>query len=431
MFVKIWRIAAVMVTALAAVSFAAQEKLDGIAAVVGDEIILQSELEAYTLMRMGEMGLKPDSVDMKEMNRSFLKELIDNKVLLVHAKEDSTISVTNEEVENALNNHIAMLLQQNNITLEQLDKELRTRQGKSLPQFKSEARKAIQEQLLKQKVQQSYFLSTRVSRRDVEQFYTEYKDSLPSVGESVNLSKLSFKLAPSASVKQAAFDKITSIKKKLDKGASFEKLAKKHSESPEGADGGDLGFLSRGSTSQPTLEERAFGLPVGKVSEPFETGLGYHIIEVLDKKENQVRLRQIFIGVKPGDEQLQKIMVRLDSLSKAIKDKKEFAKTAKSLSADEATRKRGGSMGWVSLLDLSSPVREAIRNLEEGQISKPIKENDMISVYRVNERTEDRKLSIENDYAIIAGKAKEILAQKKLIEAVAQWREEIFIDIRI
>ncbi|MFP4164721.1 MAG: peptidylprolyl isomerase [Chitinispirillaceae bacterium] len=428
---KIWQTAAVMVTALAAMSFASQEKLDGIAAVVGDEIILQSELEAYALMRLESMGMKPESVDMKEVNKNFLKELIDNKVLLVHAKEDSTISVTREEVENALNDHIATLLQQNNVTLEQLDQELRTRQGKSLSQFKSEAREAIREQLYKQKVQQAYFYSTRVNRRDVEKFYEDYSDSLPNVGESVNLSKLSFKIAPSSSVKQAAYDKIRSIRKQLEEGASFEELAKKHSESPEGADGGDVGFISKGSISLQAFEKQAFALAQGQVSEPFETRLGYHIIEVLEKQDSKVRVRQILIGVKPEEKQLGIINTRLDSLRESIKDKEEFGKVAEKLSADGSTRDKGGSMGWISLLDLSAPVREAVKDLEEGQISKSVKEGDMISIYRVNERSKDRKLTLENDYGIIAQKAKEILAQKKLVDEIAKWREEIFIDIRI
>ena len=96
---------------------AAETRLDGIAAVVGDEVILQSEVESYSLLRISNLGLNKDSVDLDSYRKKFLDELVDGKVLLVHAKNDSTISVTDQEVENAVNNHISMLLKQNNLTL--------------------------------------------------------------------------------------------------------------------------------------------------------------------------------------------------------------------------------------------------------------------------------------------------------------------------
>ena len=159
---------------------AAETRLDGIAAVVGDEVILQSEVEAYSLLRISNLGLNKDSVDLDSYRKKFLDELVDGKVLLVHAKNDSTISVTDQEVENAVNNHISMLLKQNNLTLDSLDAVLRREQNITLAKFKSEARKALREQLLKQKVHQAYLYSIKVNRKDVEQFYNQYKDSLPS-----------------------------------------------------------------------------------------------------------------------------------------------------------------------------------------------------------------------------------------------------------
>ncbi len=429
---KLWQVAAVTVAAAAMMGYAApQERLDGIVAVVGDEIILKSELDAYIQMRISGQGLDPDSVDLQKVSPSILQELVDNKVLLVQAKEDSTISVKSEEVENALNNHIAMILNQNNLTMEQLEKELQERQGTTLHRFKSEARRAIKEQLYKQKLQQTYYFSTKVNRKDVEQFFSEYGDSLPQVGESVNLSKLSFKLSASDAIKQAAFEKIKSIKQQLDNGASFEEMAKKYSQSPEGAEGGDLGYLSKGSTTELAFEERAFGLTPGQISEPFETRLGYHIIQVIEKRDQKVKIRQIFINVAPDAKQLETVKARLDSLRQSIKTSQEFESTAKKLSADNVTKNRGGNLGWVSLLDISSSVRDAVKDLEPGQISIPVQEDDMISLYRLNERVENRKLSLENDYPIIAEKAKEIIAQKKLIEAISKWREKTFIDIRI
>jgi peptidyl-prolyl cis-trans isomerase SurA len=410
--------------------FAEQEKLDGIAAIIGDEIILRSELDAYTLLRLNGMNINPDSVDTKPYREKFLDELIDGKVLLVHAKHDSTISVKDMEIEQALNNHINSIVRQNNITMEQLETELTKQQGISLAKFKADARKAIREQLLKQKVQQNYIMTSKVNKKDVEDFYKQYKDSLPQAGESVQLSKLSLAVSVSDSVKQAAFDKIRSIKRRLENGESFEELAKKYSESPENVQGGDLGFISKGTLTELAFEEKAFNLAPGQTSEPFETHLGFHIINVIEKQDNKVHIRQIFIKVAPSKQQTDLITFKLDSIRNSCKTESDFISAVKKFSADLPSKARGGRLGWSTLPELSSSVRLAVDTLQTGSVTKPVQEDNMISIYRINDRVKSRVLTPDNDWNILADKTKEIMAQKKLIDLVSRWRKETFIDIR-
>jgi len=404
--------------------------LDGIAAVVGDEIILRSELEAYAYMRIAASGRNPDSADTKKLLDECLNDLIDNKVLLVRAMSDSTINVRNDEVESMLNNHINTLLRQNNATMEQLEAQL-NQQGTTIARFKAEIRRAIREQLYKQKLQQGYYFSAKINRRDVERFYAQYADSLPEVGESFELLKLSLRLETQDSVRQAAFDKIRAAKRELDAGGSFEEIAKKYSESPEGVSGGDLGFLVKGSTTELVFEERAFSLPVGRVSEPFETRLGYHIIKAEEKRGMSVKLRQILVRHAPTEGQREALVARLDSLRGVIKDRADFEVAAKAVSVDNATRVRGGDMGWLSLLEMPSAVRDAVQSLEAGQISAPVADGNVFSIYMVSKRTDSRRLTLENDYTLIAEKAKDIFAQKQLLDNVKKWREKVFIDVRM
>jgi len=406
-------------------------RLDGIAAVVGDEIILLSELEAYAYMRLTAMGQNPDSVDTKKLVGDCLSDLIDNKVLLVRAMGDTTINVRSDEVESALNNHISMILRQNNITMEQLEAQLRIQQGSTIARFKTEMRRAIREQLYKQKLQQGYYFSSKINRRDVERFYAKYADSLPEVGESFELLKLSLRLETQDSVRQAAFDKIRAAKREIDAGMSFEEAAKKYSESPEGASGGDLGFLAKGSTTELTFEERAFSLPVGRVSDPFETRLGYHILKVEEKKGMSVKLRHILVRHAPTEGQREALLAKLDSLRAAVKDRAGFEAAAKAMSVDNATRARGGDLGWLTLLEMQPSVREAVQGLEAGKISAVVSEGNVFSIYMVSKRADSRRLTLENDYALIAEKAKDIFAQQQLLDNVKKWREKIFIDVRM
>ena len=409
---------------------AQDNRLDGIAAIIGDEIILKSELDAYTMLRLNDFNNK-DSLNLSDFRNKFLNELIDGKVLLVYAKNDSMISVKDQEVDKALENHINMLLQQNNLTLDSLESEIRRQQGVSLTKFKTEARKAIREQLYKQKLHQSYLYDIKITRKDIEHFFNEYKDSLPDVGESVSLSKLSLELKPTESILQDAYKKINSIKNKLDNGESFEELAKKHSEGPEASIGGDLGFIEKGSLNELTFEEKAFKLSPGKVSEPFRTRLGFHIIKVVEKTDQKVHIHQIFIEIKPSEKDVNAVYATLDSIASACKSKKDFENAVDKYSVDKSTKSKKGYLGWNILLSLSSQLRTSIEQLKPGEITKPIKENNLVSIYRINDRKDNRKLTLEDDYKILEEKTMDIMAQKKLRDFVEKWRKDIFIEIRI
>ncbi|HEX7509731.1 MAG TPA: SurA N-terminal domain-containing protein, partial [Chitinivibrionales bacterium] len=119
------------IATLCMVPFAANT-IDGIAAVVGDSVILTSELDAYSLMRLNSAGQKPDSATLLTMRKQFLSELIDGKILIVHAAKDTNIVVKEAEIDQAVNNQVQMILQQNSITLATLEQELKTKYGMGL-----------------------------------------------------------------------------------------------------------------------------------------------------------------------------------------------------------------------------------------------------------------------------------------------------------
>lgn len=382
-------------------------------------------------MRMANLGSQSDSAELDKMKHTFLNEIIDGKILLVHGKKDSTISVTDEDVEQATNNHIAMLLKQNNLTIDSLEVELQRQQGISLAKFKNDARKIIREQLIKQKVQQNYLFNTKITRKDVENFYNEYKDSLPELGESVKLSKLTIDIVASDKIKQQAYDKIVMIKQRLDNGDNFSDLAKKYSEGPEATEGGNLGFISKGTLNEISFEEKAFNLSVGQISDPFETRLGFHLIKVLERRDQQVNIQQIFIGVNPPQDAIAAKLKYIDSLRSSCKDISCFENAVKNNTSANSPLKNNGNLGWISNVELSSEIKNAIDSLPVGAIAAPIVTNNSITVYRLDAKVANRKLSLENDYLILENKAKDVAAQKKMISLVETWKKKIFIEIRI
>ena len=422
----------VIVFAVASLVFAKQpEKLDGVVAVVGDETIMQSDLDTYTAMRLSGLKITPDTADVPKYRKQFIEELVDGKVLVAYAKNDTTVTVTTDEVEIALDNHINGILQQNGITADSLESLLQKEQGLTFAKFKSETRAAIRDQLLKQKIQREYLSAIKVSRRDVESFFSRYRDSLPKAGESVLLSKIAVTIAPPPSVRQAAWEKISSIKQRLASGADFAATAKKYSESPEAAMGGDIGFIAKGSLSEVAFEEKAFSLPVGQTSDPFETKLGFHIVNVVEKQDQKVHIRQIFIKVAPPQDLVKKTTSQLDSVRLHCSSSADFIAAVRKYSTDKPTRVRNGLLGWKSLVDCSESLKSAIDTLKKGGITQVLNDGNDLAVFRVDDRKAERTLTLEDDWPLLAEKAKDIMAQKKLIDLVTRWRHQVYINIRI
>ena len=407
------------------------EKLDGIVAVVGDEVILKSELDGYTAMRLSAMNVKYDSTALEGYEKKYVEELVDGKVLLVHAKSDTTITLTDEEVDHALESQIAGILKQNNLTMDGLETALLKEQGMSLAKFKAEARVSLREQLLKQKVQRQYIPSIKATRRDVEDFYARYRDSLPKAGESVYLSRLFMKVSADPEVRQAAWDKITSIKKRLDNGEDFAEVAKKCSESPEADSGGDLGFIEKGSLNLVAFEEKVFSLEPGRISDPFETRLGFHIINVLARQNQRVHVRQIFVKIAPPPGETDRITAVLDSIRRTCTSAADFAAAVRTCGNDEISKVADGLLGWKSIITLDGPVRAAIDTLGKGAITPVVNEGDGYAIYRINDRVKERTLTLEDDWQVLADKAQDIMVQKKMIDLVGRWRKQIFVSIRI
>ena len=411
-------------------SAAAMVHLDGIAAVVGDEIILLSELEAYTLMRLNTLEQSSTAIDPDTLRREFLEELIDGKVMLVHAVRDSAIRVSADDVEEALNEHLARLRQQSGLSESDFEQELEA-QGLNPVRFRSQMRRMFREQLLKQQMQQAHIGRYRPTRREVEEFYHTYRDSLPMLGESCRLLKLELVLVPSDSTRRAAWSRITSLKTRLDNGEDFAALARQFSQDPSAQQGGNIGFVAKGTLNELTFEEQAFALRPGDISEPFETRLGWHIIKVHARRDQMVDVSQIFIPVRPSPRQQELLTARLDSLAASISTPEQFREAVQRFSQDPPSRARGGDIGWFHVNHLPSRYREAFTVIESGAISKPVVDEQSVALLMIASHVHERTLTLEDDWELLEEKTRDIAAQKRLLEQVDKWRKDVLIDIRI
>jgi peptidyl-prolyl cis-trans isomerase SurA len=221
------------------------------------------------------------------------------------------------------------------------------------------------------------------------------------------------------------------LKKRLDKGEDFAALAKQFSEDPNAENGGDLGFIKKGTLSELAFEERAFALGTGQVSDVFETRLGFHIIKVSERQEQTVHVSQIFLKDSPPEPLMQKTMDQMDSVRTHCQSPEDFIAAVRRLSTDNQSRAANGRMGWTSLYALAGPLRAIIDSLQSGQISVPQRDGDDCILYRLDDKVSQRRLTIEDDFDLLADKAREISGQAKLINLVKRWRKDVFVDIRL
>lgn len=409
----------------------ATEKIDAIVAVVGDSVILESELEAYTFLKINQSGLKPDSLEMQMLRRRYLDELIEGKVLLVYAEKDTNITVSEDEVEREVDMRIKYIMQQNRLTAEELDKILVKEQGISLKKFRREMGQQLRQELLKQKIQYQYAGSYKVNRQDIESFYHEYKDSIPSVGESIRLSEISIRLKTTDETREQAYQKIMKAKEGLDKGASFIDMAKEYSDDPNSESGGDLGYIGKGTLNELSFEEKIFSLKPGQISQPFESRLGWHIVEILDRKDNKVHVRQIFTSTKPSEKEIQTVTTLLDSIRSSCRSEKDFTAAVRRYSTNDLSRAHNGLLPWSTVNELNVSVKNAFDTMTVGALSEPVRLDTRVVLYRIHALEENRKLTLKDDWNEIAQLAQRIYQQKKLIELVRGWKDDVFIDIRL
>ncbi len=403
----------------------AQDVLDRIVAIIDDNIILQSELDQFAIQFALQNGLDPrkDPERFKELREKVLEQLVVQKVLLVKAKEDS-VEIDQTRVDK-------MLEQQINTMIDRLGSpdKLEEYFGTSLRRIRRNLRKEIEERALVETLQNLKFAQIPISRREVIEFYNTMKDSLPELPARVHISHILMSVEPSPEAKAQALKKIKEAQKKLQEGMDFDEVARLYSDDPGSASrGGDLGFTQRGEFVRP-FEEVAFNLEPGEISDIVETQFGYHIIQLLDRRGEKIHARHILAAVPMTEDDERRTVQFMDSLRTAILEGKiTFAEAAKKYSKDETTREKGGDLGWFEMQQLQvEEFRQAVENLQPGEISHPIKTQFGYHLILLNDRKPARKLSLEKDWDRIA----EFARMRKRNLEFQKWVDEIKKDLYI
>lgn len=407
----------------------AQQLIDGVAAVVDDEIILFSDIDQALMSYayQNKIDLSNDPVLAEKMRKDFLDRMIVSKVLLVKARQD-TIEIDDERVQDAAD-------RQYNNMLRQVGSEQKISQIYNMPisRIKRFMEKNIREQMLIEQVRNAMVGTINISRREVSDFYNANIDSIPEISETVELGHILNNVKPSDSALEMAKSKTDSIYSMIESGEDFSLLAQKYSDDPgSGANGGDLGFTERGQFVAP-FEEAAYKLNIGEISKPVLSEFGYHIIQLLEKNGDKIHTRHILIMVKSTDADAERTIENMAGVREQIVTESiSFSEAALKYSDDPNVESDKGVLGLFEKDKISVPeFKDVASILNQGEISEPFSTRFGVHIIKLFNREPARKLNLEDDYEKIKNIALNHKRENEFKRMVSELREDIPITLKI
>jgi peptidyl-prolyl cis-trans isomerase SurA len=340
--------------------------LDKVVAVVGKEAIFLSDLNAQTQFYALSNRISPESPGLRDQ---VLDAMINEKLVLAQAQRDTTLKVTEDQVATRLDELIAQRIANPQVGTQQKLEEL---YGMPVSRMKREFHDEMKKQILAQELQQARFDGVSVSRREVEEFYTTYRDSLPEVPEELEIYHIFRFPRVSTAMRDAIMAKARAVLDSIRAGGDFADFAKRYSDDKATASaGGDLGFWKRGEFV-PDFEEIVFSLKEGEISDIVETSRGFHIIQLLERRGDKVNARHILFRAAVDSTSSSEAVAFLRSLKDSAEAGVPFSDLAKRHSDDKESGPLGGLIGRLTADQFDPELIKVADTLKAGEISDPV-----------------------------------------------------------
>jgi peptidyl-prolyl cis-trans isomerase SurA len=406
--------------------------LDRIIVKVDNYFILKSEVEnQYQQYLTSGQANTPNRCQI-------LEGLVVNKLMLAKAEIDSVI-VDDKRIEAELNSRMEQMEGQYGSA-----KNIVEAYGKSIATLKEDLRASLKEQLTGRKMQDKITDDVKITPKEVAAFFNEIpRDSLPYLPAEVEISHIIRIAKPNKNQKEELYAKLLDFRRRVEKGESFEDLAKVHSEDlGSGKRGGDLGFAKRGAMVAP-FEAAALRLKPNQMSDVVESEFGFHLIQLLEIRGQEYHARHILLRPDYQKLDLTEPTKFLDSIRVLVqRDSTTFEKAAKEFSEDKPTQDAGGVLmdatnGGNRLAydgTMDPALFFALDSMKVGTISAPIpfRTDDGRSAVRIlyfKAKHAPHFANLKDDYQ----KLSQITLSRKKNNAIEKWfmkaKEDVFIFI--
>lgn len=410
------------------------KKVDGVAAVVGDFIVLESDVDKEYIQ------LEAQGVDIKDIPRCQLfGKLLENKLYAHHAIQDSVL-VSDAEIRQQVDYQIQQFLQQVNGSMERLLKFYNKEDEKSFRDEMFEINKSNQ---LAQKMQASIVEEVEVTPEEVRTFFNKIpKEERPRFGTELKVAQIVAEPKVSDKEKQRIIDRLKGFKADVvENGASFKSKVVLYGEDPGIKQSGYKYVLDRKKPRMvKEFRQVAFSLQEGEVSDPFETEFGFHIIQLQKIRGQQYVVSHVLLIPKVSVEAEKEAQERLAKIrERIVSGDISFYDAAREASDEKETRGDGGQLINPATQDynfeltrMDTELYSQIQNLKDNEVSLVQTEQDRTGnkkykILTVTDRIEDH----EADYARDFLKIKELALNEKRIRAVEEWQTQKILDTYI
>ncbi len=401
-----------------------RKKVDGIAAVVGQYIILDSDID---LMYKDMQSQGISTAEVTDCNLA--GSLMENKLYAHQAIQDSII-VADAQVQGIVEQTIQGFLQQLNGSMERL---LAYYNKESEEELRTELFELTKQRQLAQRMQQKIIEDVTITPEEVREYYDNMEEK-PVFGTEVELSQIVIEPEVPEAEKQKVIDRLNEFKADIeDNGASFATKAVLYSDDPEtGKNGGKI-TMTRQDQFVKEFKDVAFSLQEGEISEPFETMFGYHIIQIDDIRGQTIDLRHILLIPDVTNASVEAARKEIDTVRKKIVDGDiEFAAAAREVSDEEETKNEGGQLinprtgdTRFELTKMDPSLFQQVEGLKEGEISQVLRQQTrtgrpQFKIIKMTKKIEEHKADYATDYL----KIKELALKDKQLSRIEEWQKE-------
>lgn len=407
----------------------AQQKIEGIAAVVGNEIVLESEIQE------GSLGGKTSGKNNSQERCRFFEEMLTNQLILYYAKKDKLFKIEDQQVQPQVEEIIQGFEKQAG-SKEAL---LRAYGRNTLGEIRQEITMAIKNRQYLQQYYEKITEGIEATPKQVKDFYDKNRDTLSELPEQVELAEIVFFPRITQAHQREIIGQLKKIKEDVSQGESFATKAIAYSDDQGSAvNGGLIKGVKRGQMVK-EFEDVVFSMKEGEISDPFETKFGFHLLQLEKRKGQEANIRHILLKPKYTDQEMKTVKALADSVSALLADKKiDFQEALKKYS-DEKTdpigRVKNMETGTYGLDKNRLPlnITKHISLLKEGSTSKAYEqERDGYKVYvilKVLKNTPARKMSFSLDYQQLKAMTENDQKRMKLRSWVREHIGNVFIKV--
>ncbi len=401
-------------------------KVDGVASVVGDYVILDSDIDRMYV------DMKSQGISIKGVSRcELLSKLMEDKLYAHHAIQDS-LEISDQEIYDYVGQSIDYFIEQ----LGSIEKVLEFYNKPTELSFREELFEINKIQKLSTLMQSEIIEKTSITPEEVREFFNSIPNNdLPVFGTELEISQIV--IAPEVSVKEK--ERIINQLKKfksdiVEGGSSFASKAILYSQDPGSrSTGGKYTLVRKKPRMVKEFRDVAFSLPEGEISEPFKSDYGWHILKVDKIRGQEVDIRHILLSPKIDEEELTKSKKILDTIRKRIIDNEiTFSDAALYFSSEKETKFNGGILinpvtgdNRFELTKIDPVLYNQIRYLKDNEISVPLIDEDRsgqkkYKILKVSNRFDEHTADYSKDFI----KIKELALKRKKLNTVKKWMIE-------